>query len=458
MEHVMFSDTALGETELQAIFEHSHDGIYIVDAENERIMDVNPRACEMLGYDRDELVGGSPELVHPNEMNSLRTFFTEVIEQAHATSDDLTCTSCEGSLLEVEISASLVQTGDRQLVVAMVRDVTQRKEAERKLEQIASLPRENPGPVVELDLSGNIVYTNPAARREFPLIDQLGTMHPFCAGVTSIVNRLLSENRRIADFEVEIGSATYAQKIALSPETNLVRLYATDMTSRKRAAQLEQELAVSSAIKSATLDTIIRLSRAAEYRDEDTGSHITRIAQYSQALARALGMAESECEFLLHAAPMHDIGKIAIPDRVLLKPGKLTEDEMSLMKQHTTYGAQLLNGAESELMQVAEKIAYTHHEKWNGTGYPQGTSGDRIDIHGRIVAVVDVYDALRSRRPYKEPMPYEKTIGILREERGSHFDPEILDAFLDIQGQIRDIESSYNEDSDLFDASEPLRS
>ncbi len=212
-------------------------------------------------------------------------------------------------------------------------------------------------------------------------------------------------------------------------------------------------------IKSASLDTIFRLSRAAEYKDEDTGEHIQRMSHYSTAIARKMGLSEEFLENILFAAPMHDIGKIGIPDAILRKPGKLDEADWQVMRTHTTMGASILSGSSAEFMKLAETIAISHHEKWDGKGYPQGIKGTDIPQGGRIVALADVFDALTSERPYKKPMPIEKAFSIIVEGRGTHFDPDMVDAFFAIKDEI---EASLNwwkflaSDATSSDAEQPL--
>ncbi len=195
--------------------------------------------------------------------------------------------------------------------------------------------------------------------------------------------------------------------------------------------------------KGASLETIYRLARAAEYKDEDTGAHILRMSHYSAAIARKLGLPDSEVESILYAAPMHDVGKIGIPDRILLKPGKLDPEEWEIMKQHTVIGGRILSGSEAEFIRLAETIALTHHEKWDGTGYPNGLNGEGIPISGRITAIADVFDALTSKRPYKEGFAVEKSFSIIREGRGSHFDPQVVDAFFAITDEILAIKGRF---------------
>lgn len=195
----------------------------------------------------------------------------------------------------------------------------------------------------------------------------------------------------------------------------------------------------------AYLDTIRRLARAAEYRDEDTGAHILRMSHYSRVLANALHLPPGEVETILYASPMHDVGKVGVPDGILLKPGKLTDEEWEVMKRHTVMGARILSKSESELLQAGEVIALSHHEKWDGSGYPQGLAGEDIPLRGRICAVADVFDALTTKRPYKKAMPNEVAFEIIREGRGKHFDPRLVDLFFANLDDILTIQKEYAE-------------
>ena len=214
----------------------------------------------------------------------------------------------------------------------------------------------------------------------------------------------------------------------------------TNYTSLKKAHRKLEE---------AYLDTIHRLVLAAEYKDENTGGHIMRMGRYSALIAEKLGLPAKEVKNILSAAPMHDVGKIGIPDSILIKPGKLTKEEFEIMKTHSIIGANILAYSESEIIQVAEQIALSHHEKWNGKGYPQGLSGDKIPLSGRIVGLADVFDALTSKRPYKDPFPVEKTIDIIKKERGEHFDPHIVDVFLENIDEILKIKAAVDSAEDV---------
>ena len=214
------------------------------------------------------------------------------------------------------------------------------------------------------------------------------------------------------------------------------------------AKRTEQIQLVNDKIKASTLETIIRLSRAAEYRDEETGSHIQRMSHYAVALARKMGFDELFIETILYALPMHDIGKIGVPDHILLKVGKLEPNEWEVMKQHTIIGGKILEGSDSEFIETGRIIALTHHEKWNGNGYPSGLKGSQIPLVGRIASIADVFDALTTKRPYRDkPFPLEKTFDMIQEGRGTDFDPEVVDTFLAIKEELVAIKDK-NQDED----------
>lgn len=187
-----------------------------------------------------------------------------------------------------------------------------------------------------------------------------------------------------------------------------------------------------------------RLGKASEYRDDDTGFHINRMSHYCQLLAKAAGLSDQFCNMILDISAMHDIGKIGIPDSILLKPDRLNDQEFDIMKKHTIIGADILSGSNSPILRLAESMALTHHERWDGTGYPNQLIGENIPIEGRICAISDVFDALTSCRPYKQAWTIESAVTEMKKGRERHFDPELLDEFLHILPQIEEIKEQFS--------------
>lgn len=214
---------------------------------------------------------------------------------------------------------------------------------------------------------------------------------------------------------------------------------ALDHKVRERTQALEssnQRLELSNRkLEQSQTEIVLRLAQAAEFRDDDTGKHTQRVGEISRLLAHHLGLSDSLCDLIGRAAPLHDVGKIGIPDAILLKPGRLTADEFTIMQSHATIGGALLSQGQSPLMQMAETIALAHHERWDGSGYPQGLSGDAIPIEGQIVGVADVFDALTHARPYKAAWPVQETLSEFQRIRGAHFSPTLTDAFMTLPHQ-----------------------
>ncbi|WP_208320304.1 response regulator [Hypnocyclicus thermotrophus] len=198
-------------------------------------------------------------------------------------------------------------------------------------------------------------------------------------------------------------------------------------------------------IQNTQLEIIRKLGLAAEYKDNETGAHIIRMSTYSKLLALEYGIPEYEANLLFNAAPMHDIGKIGIPDNILQKPGKLNDKEWQIMKTHSNIGAKIIGDHPSDLLKMAKIVALEHHEKYNGKGYPRGLKDNEISIYASIVAIADVFDALTSKRPYKEPWPSEKALNLIKEERGEHFHPELVDCFINIFDKILEVKLNFQD-------------
>jgi putative two-component system response regulator len=189
----------------------------------------------------------------------------------------------------------------------------------------------------------------------------------------------------------------------------------------------------------AQIEIVKRLGLAAEYRDEETGQHIKRMSEFCLLLSQSAGLPKAICNRIALAATMHDVGKIGISDLILFKPGKLDENEFEEIKTHTTIGARLLSGGKSSLLKEAQSVAWTHHEKWDGTGYPRGLKGEKIPLAGRIACICDVFDALISKRPYKEAWPVPKAMEEIKACSGRHFDPKLVELFVGLESELKKI-------------------
>lgn len=228
---------------------------------------------------------------------------------------------------------------------------------------------------------------------------------------------------------------------------NLLEIAKSRRQLADRAEWLREEVRRATATLAAReIETIVRLTRAAESRDDVTGMHVIRVGHICAALARTIGLPEEQCQMLLLAAPMHDIGKVATPDSVLFKPGPLTHEELATMKNHTIAGYEILKDSESAMLQCAAEIALTHHEAFDGSGYPRGLTGTDIPLSGRLCSVADVFDALTSIRPYKLAWSVEKAVNVLDDGSGSHFDPDVIAAFHHSFDEIVSIKHRFSDE------------
>lgn len=250
-----------------------------------------------------------------------------------------------------------------------------------------------------------------------PMLDADGSI----VGVLQLINAM--ENGRVTPFSRE----------AETP----IRAIASQAAVAIQNARLHDRL------KQSYFDTIVRLSMAAEYRDPDTARHLEQMSRYSHAVALGLGLTKERAEMLRFAAPMHDIGKLGVPDAILLKPGPLTPEERLEMQEHTTIGARILAGSDADIIRLSATVALTHHERWDGAGYPAGLSGESIPIEGRIVALADAFDCISSRRVYKEATPFEESVRRAAADRGTHFDPACVDAFLTVVPEIAEVYATF---------------
>ncbi len=260
---------------------------------------------------------------------------------------------------------------------------------------------------------------------------------------TAIIMATAVSDRQTAVMALVLGAYGYVMKPF---ERNEVLISVANALERRRMTLLirEYERSLEHKVEERTAEVrnreeqiIFRLLSASEFRDDETGAHVRRIGLYASAMAKQLGWGPEAVDDIRLAAPMHDVGKIGIPDRILQKPGRLTRKEFEIMKKHTEIGARILDNPDVPLLRMAKEIALSHHEKWDGSGYPYGLAGESIPEAGRIVAVIDVYDALVYDRVYRRAVPEKKALSKINEGRGTHFDPRILDCFISLLPEIR---------------------
>lgn len=283
-------------------------------------------------------------------------------------------------------------------------------------------PDLNPNPVIEFNLNGGIRYQNPAARATFIGIETETFGHAVFHGLEW--SRLLNPEGSGASLlhDGQFNDRNYLIAISRPESLDLIRIYAIDVTDKTR---VEYEL------EESKIEVIYRLARAAELRDDETGDHVVRMSEYTAILARMLGWTTDEVDAIRRASTLHDIGKIGVPDAILQKDSTLTEEEFEVIKTHTVLGGKLLSGTRDPVLQMAQRIALTHHERWDGRGYPNGLKGEEIPIEGRICAVADVFDALTTERRYKAAWTVDESIEEIRRNSGVQFDPAVVNALID---------------------------
>ena len=249
----------------------------------------------------------------------------------------------------------------------------------------------------------------------------------------------------------DLGAVDYVTKPIRPPvviariKTHIQLRYATHALKQQNRILEEKVQQRTASLNATRLEIIHKLGRAAEFKDNETGLHVVRMSHYAKILGAGLGMGRLVLQTLFDAAPMHDIGKIGIPDKILLKPDRLTPEEFEVIQTHPKIGADIIGDHESELLKVARLIACTHHEKWNGQGYPKGLSGEEIPLVGRVVAIADVFDALTSNRPYKKAWSIEDAVALLKKEKGQHFEPRLVDVFVNLLPDVLEIKRKFDD-------------
>ena len=456
LESITALNAALADSEVRAraVLQNVPDGI-VTASESGNIESLNQSGLGLFGYREDEVIGQSLRLIiEPSHHD-------EFTDRARARWDLLTAKDTpgeptetvgrrkDGSFFPIEMGMSQMQIGERRFTIGSIRDITgrkQRDERERRREQAllgdAQRDRlafeEAPSGSVIIAPDGRIERVNQAVcRMTGRAADQLigrpfsELAHPAdrqasaaalaallagAEGTRHFEGRYLGPGGRVIEASVAVTAIRDERQEVVQLYTQIEDVTAARRTTR----ELEQ----------AQFEMLARLAAAAELHDDDTGRHTHRVGNLAVATAARLGLPDAEVELLQLAAALHDVGKIAIPDAVLAKRGKLSFAEYEHMKTHTTVGAQMLAGSSFALVRMAEQVAITHHERWDGSGYPAGLAGESIPITGRIVAVADVFDALTHARPYKPAWSVSDATAELQRQSGRHFDPQVLDAFL----------------------------
>ncbi len=313
------------------------------------------------------------------------------------------------------------------------RETIMREESSKKDLFLAQMPKYNPNPTIMFNHKGEIVFQNEVSKRIFSTIENLTDFH--------VMNKiemmsLISENNTFTTQHI-CNDRYYQLTFKGVSDISSILTYATDITETiKSFKELEKT----------QKEFIFSMGAIGESRSRETGNHVKRVASYSKLLALLAGLPEEEAELIRLASPMHDIGKVAISDVILNKPSRLTKEEFETMKKHTIYGYEMFEGYEQPIFKTAAIIAYEHHEKYDGSGYPRGLKGEDIHIYGRITAIADVFDALGSDRVYKKAWKLEKILELIEYESGKHFDPKLVKLFLENLDQFLEIQEEYKDD------------
>jgi PAS domain S-box-containing protein len=446
----------------RVIYENVSDWIYIHDLDG-IFVETNFHYIKVLGYTLDQLAGASVRDLMPERNKAgFDDYLARIVENG-SDNGTMIIVTASGDERVVEYKNVLIDHGDgRRLVHGLARDITERLAAEgdlRKSEQkFRSIIENIKEGYYEVDLAGNFTFVNPSvcSIMGYDESELLGKnnkdyMDPRKAkGLFAIYNKVFKTGRPIDGIEFEIKRKDGLVRQVRSSVSLIhakdkkpvgYRGIVQDVTEQKA---LEEQLdAHQKLTQNAREVTIMGLAKLSEYRDNDAGSHLERIREFSKIIAQELSVhkkyndyvTEKYVEDIYQSAILHDIGKVGIPDSVLLKPGKLTPEEFEIIKEHSRLGGDAIRDIEVKIdgesfLTLAKEIAYYHHERWNGNGYPKGLAGEAIPLSARIVALADVYDALTSKRVYKEAFTHAEAIKIIVAERGRQFDPDIVDIFM----------------------------
>jgi len=449
-----------------AILAASLDAIFTLDDQG-TITDWNAAASRLTGYDRQEVLGRSARtLVSETNGETVGEEFWNLLQEQPLHMIRRFAASMahrDGTVFPGEVTLLTLNVEDQRVYTLTLRDLTMQEATRAELREQHNLLQAIVSSVPEMiyvkDLQRRYVLINPAGATHFgrPVSDILGRTDE------QLLPKSTAAGSHLRDDEVfSSGQGLLYEVKARLPDGQLRAFWSsktlyrdsegkpigligvsTDITERKVAeVTIRQHNAhLTQRVEQAQLEILERLARAAEYRDDDTGEHMLRVGTTAASLARALGLNDAETELVRRTAPLHDVGKIGISDTVLLKPGRLTPEEFKMVKRHSLIGAEILQGGTSLLVEMAELIARTHHERWDGSGYPEGLLGEAIPLVGRIVAVADVLDALVSERPYKQAWSLPAALAEIEAQAGRQFDPQVVQALLNLYAPSKIIQT-----------------
>lgn len=415
----------------ERFFALSRDLMCIADSDA-TLVAVNPAWQRTLGWPAEKLIGTSyADVIHPDDIDATVAAQTQAIGGESVIDFTNRARALDGSYLWILWTATTdPATG---LTYAVGKDITARTEDELRTAWLAAVVEQSDDAIVTKDLDLTITMWNAGAERLYGYAPQEITGHPFATLIPPdrdgedrmIINRVLAGE--IVDHFETVRVHKDGNRIDVS--VTVSALY--DSTGQiVGASSIARDIRESRALLRTQEEVIKRLLLASEYRDDTTGQHIVRMARVCGQVATALGWEPARVAELESAATMHDVGKIAIPDSILLKPGALSDDERTIMQTHTEIGHRMLSNTGIDLVDLAAEIAFTHHERFDGAGYPNGLSGHSIPLCGRIAAVADVFDALTNDRPYRPAFTIERTLSMMRAGSGTQFDPAVLAALL----------------------------
>ena len=432
---------------------------------------VNDLFCKVSGYKREELIGQKQNIIkHEDNNPEIYIDLWNTITNKQTWTGKIKNKTKDGGyyIVEANISPVLNEDGEVEEYFAVRKDITEleiyqdilktnltnsKADLKEKIHLLGEYEKaiNSATSVIRFDTDFNINFVNDSflAISEYKLEDLLNKnfYELFISNENGdlIRDEILSKNIYMEVLKCnKVDSSLFHMDFTFVP---IFDQYKNIIEYMAMGIDISDVINLHKEIDDTQKDVIFTLGSIGESRSKETGNHVKRVAEYSYLLAKKIGLSEKDAELIRMASPMHDIGKVGIKDHILHKPGSFDKEEFEIMKNHTLFGYEMLKNSSRKILQTSATIAYEHHEKWDGTGYPRGLSGEEINIFGRLTAVADVFDALGSDRCYKEAWPLDKILDLLRRDSGTHFDPKIINAFIDNLDEFLEIRDTY---SDIF--------